>query len=247
MFNGTGELVRHWCDSTLPQNPQKGNTSKTQLTETSQGGRSTPTRPIWKGIKTYCKVSFSHKMIDPPVGYSPVTTVNGRVDHAIGFVPKSRDRNSLKRRFHSLILVVEAKHQSNVVNALPQLVVYLACLRQARLNRQRRDTSVYGVASDGVLFEFVTITHDGVLKMSKRFNAGTRDLAVVLGCLAYVLGRTIETLTSEKMVGQQSDQTADALALAEADTDDAIQVDDNDFLQQPTGEDEGEDSDEGEP
>jgi hypothetical protein len=67
-------------------------------------------------------------------------------------------------------------------NALAQLVVYLACLRQSRrVNRGRSDTSVYGVAIDGLSYVFVTITHGGVLKQSRQFDDCVGVLAVHLG------------------------------------------------------------------
>jgi hypothetical protein len=88
--------------------------------------------------------------------------VSGRVNHGVGIVIRSK--KAPNRLFHSLLLCVEAKSYGSLVNALAQLVVYLACLRQSRINRGRSDTSVYGVATDGLSYVFVTITHEGVLK-----------------------------------------------------------------------------------
>jgi hypothetical protein len=55
------------------------------------------------------------------------------------------------------------------------------------LRAHRTDSSVYGVASDGYLFDFVTIAHDGSVKISKRFDASSRHLLEVLGCLRHIL------------------------------------------------------------
>jgi hypothetical protein len=106
---------------------------------------------------------------------SPAATiVCGRLDYGIGRVLKRRHRLSAedtpKQRFQSLLIVIEAKVQRAVQQAVPELLTYLACLRQTRLRRHRTDTSVYEVASDGYLFIFVMIAHDGVVKLSDCFN-----------------------------------------------------------------------------
>lgn len=112
------------------------------------------------------------------------TTVNGRVDHGIGRVVTSTNP---KQRFQSLLLIVEAKTTINLSRATPQLVVYLGSIHQSRLQRNRRDATVYGVVSDGLLYAFVTITHDGVLKQSRRFGILEGDLETILGCIKYLL------------------------------------------------------------
>ena len=191
-------------------------------------------------------MSFSHKIIPPRTGhFYPATVVNGRVDHGIGIILKSGAKNTPNHRFHSLLLVVEAKFERSVDRALPQLVVYLACLHQSRLRRLRSDASVYGLASDGYVFIFVTISHEGVLKLSKRFDVLQGGLKVVLGCLEYVLEKTASmspTLSPERGGGRPAgvDETADA------DGDDQFLLSDQDYLHPPeeeAGDDEGDTSD----
>ena len=82
---------------------------------------------------------------------------------------------------------MEVKVSRGVDQVLPQLFVYLASLRQARLQRGRSDASVYGAASDGYVFVFVTITYDGTIKLSRRFDITQGDMAMVLGCFKYIL------------------------------------------------------------
>jgi hypothetical protein len=129
------------------------------------------------------------------------TVVYGRVDYGIGI--------RFDRLFYSLLLCVEANFHGNLDNALAQLVVYLACLRQSRVNGRQSDTSVYGVATDGLSYVFVTITREGVLK---QLNVIHGDLSAVLGCLQYVLEMAMSNLTPE------------------ADGDDPINLDDNPYL-----------------
>jgi hypothetical protein len=95
------------------------------------------------------------------------------------------------------------------------------------INRRRSNTSVYGVATDGLSFVFVTITHEGVLKQSKLFSIMHRDLPTVLGCLQYILGMAMSmapNLTAEKGGLKQSDDNR------VVDADDPIDLDDNPYL-----------------
>jgi hypothetical protein len=153
---------------------------------------------------------------------SPATIVSGRVDHGIGRVLKTH--NYPKRRFESLLLAVEAKKAFNLLSALPQLVVYLASIHQSRLSRGRCDASVYGVASDGYSFMFVTITHDGTLRQSKQFKVDGGETRTILGCLKYLLeksGSLSPNATPEKKEdGHQPD----------TDGSDPLSVDDSDYL-----------------
>lgn len=132
------------------------------------------------------------------------TVVTGRLDYGIGRVLKHTAGDAQKqrtRRFQSFLVIVEAKAQRAVNDAIPQLLAYLACLRQSRLRRHRTDASVFGVASDGYLFIFVTITHEGIIKVSKCFDVVAGDTLKVLGCLRYILETTAEmspNVTPEK-------------------------------------------------
>jgi hypothetical protein len=103
----------------------------------------------------------------------------------------SRPMNKPNRRFHSLLLCAEAKIKDNLGSAYGQLVVYLASLRESRINRGKRDCSVYGIATDGLKYVFVTITNDGTLLFSKQFDVEKGDLPVVLGCLRYILEKAV--------------------------------------------------------
>ena len=78
----------------------------------------------------------------------------------------------------------------------------------------RRDCSLYGLASDGRLFVFVMITHEGVLKLSRTFDISRGELETVLGCLRYILKKTVDmkhTASPKREDGQKNsvDGTAD--------------------------------------
>ena len=78
----------------------------------------------------------------------------------------------------------QTEFDRSVDHALAQLIVYLASLRQSRLQRNRLHASVYGLASDGYGFIFVKISHDGTVMLSRRFDIlreGSRMLDVYPG------------------------------------------------------------------
>lgn len=74
---------------------------------------------------------------------------------------------------------------------MPQLVIYLGALRRSRIKQQKSDASVYGVATDGARYMFAMITHAGILKTSEEFSFQQRAVPMVLGCVRYILEKTL--------------------------------------------------------
>ncbi|KAF8538862.1 hypothetical protein BDD12DRAFT_721363, partial [Trichophaea hybrida] len=64
----------------------------------------------------------------------------------------------------------EAKRDGRVDDARGQLLGYMACVRAHRQLMKRRDTDVYGIATDGYMYEFVIIDHEGVVSISERVD-----------------------------------------------------------------------------
>ena len=112
------------------------------------------------------------------------------------------------QRFHSLLLCVESKVDGILANALGQLVVYLGSLRQSRIDRRKNDSSVYGVVTDGFIYIFVTITHEGVLKKSRQFDVNG-ELAIVLGCFRFILEKA-NSMTPNVSPTQGEQEVVDA-------------------------------------
>ena len=172
--------------------------------------------------------------------------VAGRVDRAIGHILNIRVKDIVdqrKRCFYSLLLLVQAKkfdRSLSVDHALDQLIVYLASLRQSRLQRNRLDASVYGLSSDGYLFIFVKITHDGTVMLSRKFDILRKgDMKKVLGCLKHILEVTASK--SPKLMPQRYDGDRDNDKLDESDP--LLNLDDNKFMNSPVdGEDEEDDA-----
>jgi len=165
--------------------------------------------------------------INPESNTDPRTIVSGHIDNAIGCVLKGH--HNFTRRFdsESLLLAVEVNTASNLASAaLPELVVYLASIQQSRLSRRRSDASVYGFVSDVYVFEFVTITHDGMLRQSRRFNALGGDLPMILGCLRFVLAKSALASISSPNVTDDGGS-------------DPVDLDDNEYTRPPRDKDEG--------
>lgn len=82
---------------------------------------------------------------------------------------------------------------------------------QSRINRGKPDSSVYGAATDGLTYVFVSITHEGVLRFSKQFDVMAADLPIILGCLRYILDKAIamSPISSPKTGVQTKNQETD--------------------------------------
>ncbi|KAG2366845.1 hypothetical protein BDR07DRAFT_1352102 [Suillus spraguei] len=143
------------------------------------------TRSSFSDIMVYMDAAFQHSV--PSRSHK---TVFGCVDYAVGHAFLHWEPGNLfsDKRFQSLILIVQAKVGSTVYCIVPQLLVYLACIRQSREARGRSDTTVYGAASNGYFWRFAMITHSGVIKVSQpfsvRYPGGTK---IVLECLVFMI------------------------------------------------------------
>ena len=103
---------------------------------------------------------------------------------------------------------------------------------------------INSLASDGYVFIFMTISHEGVLKLSKRFDVLQEDLKVVLGCLDYVLEKTVNM--SPTLMPEKGSRWQDGVnETVDTDGDNQFLLSDNDFLHPPeeAGDDEGDTSD----
>ena len=178
-------------------------------------------------------MSFTHKVISRTTHPSSNIVVGGRVDHGIGRILETRVKDAVeqrKRRFYSLLLLVEAKFERSASHALDQLIVYLASLHQSRLQRNQLDASVYGLASDGYFFIFVKITHDGTVMLSRQFDIKrTGDMNKVLGCLKHIL--EITASRSPKSTSESNDGDSDTDEVDESDP--QLNLDDNKYMNPP--------------
>jgi hypothetical protein len=216
-----------------PSTSQKGNDVNDAAEKISDRQQRTPS-PC-DDIRIYGEVAFNHQVLTQSktqLASPSRLTVSGRLDYGIGRVIKhaSWAGTQRRRRFQCFLVIVEAKAQFAVGQAIPQLLAYLACLHQSRLQRSRTDASVCGVSSDGYQFIFVTITHDGTVKITRIFDILQGDLAKVLGWLTYMLETT--AAMSHNVTPERNDEKDGE------DLDDAqIDSDDKNYTNPPEDED----------
>ena len=206
-------------------NHQKGN---------NVGNTRSRTPKPFDSIKIHGEVPFTHTLLSTSTLRPSNTVIGGRVDYAIGRILESHAMNATlwpKRLFCSLLLLVQAKVEHGVDQALPQLIVYLASLRQSRIQRQRKDTSVYGIASDGYKFIFVKISNDGTVMLSKRYDIVIGDMMKVLACMKYLLEMTANRSPASSAEKKQCDSNE------EDEYDPPLDLDDNPFTNPPSEED----------
>ena len=92
-------------------------------------------------LRIYGEVTFNHEVL--PRSETPTTSprlsVSGRLDYGIGRVINRAGSAETQRRsrFQCFMVIVQAKAQFAVGLAVPQLLAYLACLRQSRLESDR--------------------------------------------------------------------------------------------------------------
>ncbi|KAG2076007.1 hypothetical protein BDR04DRAFT_812786 [Suillus decipiens] len=143
------------------------------------------TRSSFSDVMVCMDAAFQHTLL-PSQSHR---TIFGCVDYAIGpaFAHWGPDLFP-EKHIQSLILIVQAEFDSTVDLTVPQLLVYLACIRQSREARGRSDTTVHGAASDGYHWKFAMITRSGVIKVSQMFSVaypgGTK---IILECLVFML------------------------------------------------------------
>ncbi|KAA8894540.1 hypothetical protein FN846DRAFT_755643, partial [Sphaerosporella brunnea] len=70
----------------------------------------------------------------------------------------------------------EAKREGDVSRACGQLLGYMACVHASRVAAGRTDTTVYGVATDGFEYRFLSIDPQKVFRMGGLVDLQFGDL-----------------------------------------------------------------------
>ncbi|KAL9120533.1 MAG: hypothetical protein Q9187_002908, partial [Circinaria calcarea] len=88
---------------------------------------------------------------------------NGRADWTIGY-------GKTKSETGSILVVVEAKPLENGVSGLPQLLIYMAAIHEARRLQEKTNQSVFGIVSDGGDFTFAFLDQNKKLYVSQKLQ-----------------------------------------------------------------------------
>ena len=87
--------------------------------------------------------------------------LKGRADWALGY-------GTDKRNTGSLLIIVEAKPAPKASVGMPQMLVYMAAVQEAR--RDRTNKTVFGMLSDGTLYTFACLDNNKRLLISRVFE-----------------------------------------------------------------------------
>ncbi|OBT70506.1 hypothetical protein VE03_00187 [Pseudogymnoascus sp. 23342-1-I1] len=84
----------------------------------------------------------------------------GSADYALYY------ESQAKGSFNTNLVIVEAKKNECADGAVPELVSYLGIVSAARRKQNKANATLYGIASDGVVFRFCRVDNDGVFNRS---------------------------------------------------------------------------------
>ena len=105
---------------------------------------------------------------------------NGRADYIIG--PTSVTRQQVEYSF----AVCEAKIDGAISEAKAQLITYISCVRATRKDLDRTDVRVYGIASDGHIYQFIEIQESGRVRLSRTLHV-VWDLETIVNTITFIL------------------------------------------------------------
>ncbi|EGC46683.1 predicted protein [Histoplasma capsulatum var. duboisii H88] len=75
-------------------------------------------------------------------------TITGRADWCLGY-------GNARGGFESTLIIMEAKKLGTAQSGLPQLIIYLAAVLDARKDSHNMDSAVFGLLTDSSVFQFV--------------------------------------------------------------------------------------------
>ena len=137
----------------------------------------------------------------------------------IGAVPRSR-------LYYSCLIITEANRYGEVDAVRSQLLGCMACVRAHRQRMKRPDLDIFGIATDGYIYQFVNIDKLGTVHLSARWDisASYDNVKKVLWAIVFVLEKTFDMgpLLSPDQPGAQ--ESTEALA------DHILAVDDTSYL-----------------
>jgi hypothetical protein len=130
--------------------------------------------------------------------------ISGIADWTIGYGNRASSDDG------AVLLAVEAKRKEFLLKAQVQLLVYLATIRQLRIQADKKNVMTQGFYSDGEMFRFVCIRNNGTVMMSDMYDIYTRKthLKTVFNFLLGMLNTAAESSpnTSPAKPGPEQDE-----------------------------------------
>ena len=152
-------------------------------------------------VKVYPEVDLTVDVMDPKT--KTTVRVTERADWAFGY----SGRQGIT---HGIFLVaIEAKRDKLFLCGQPQLLTYLAILRELRIRAGKTNTVVQGFYTNGYLYCFMAIDADGEIEESPIYNIRLqRDRKTVFNFMVTILETALKsspTVTPTK-AGEQRDK-----------------------------------------
>ncbi|KAK9326951.1 hypothetical protein V1520DRAFT_350159 [Lipomyces starkeyi] len=99
--------------------------------------------------------------------------ISGRADWTLGYMDE-------KDKLQEMLVVIEAKARGNIGAALPQLLIYLGGIQDARSTAEKTNKTVFGMATDSDQFIFAILQGDRKAFVSKTLDwLDEKDLIVL--------------------------------------------------------------------
>ena len=98
--------------------------------------------------------------------------VAGLADYVFGYCYSPDEASS---ELKSIFVVVEVKKSSTISQGMAQVVLYMAGIQQKKANKAMTVVTVYGVLTDGVRFEFLSLDQSKNLRASRQYNFAYDD------------------------------------------------------------------------
>ncbi|KAF8422269.1 hypothetical protein EV426DRAFT_606746 [Tirmania nivea] len=135
-------------------------------------------------------------------------TYSGRVDYAIGVVNKGAlveveqdGQKALRLPYQCYLLVVEAKRAMDVDGAVAQLFGYMAILHKLRRGSRSNlmAMEIYGIATDGLIYDFLVIDGEGIMKRGPRIDIGEgpEQIQRVVHAMLWILEKELHIMNQK--------------------------------------------------
>ena len=111
--------------------------------------------------------------------------ISGRADWTFGYMDE-------KHKLQEMLVVIEAEAPGNVTAALPQLLVYLAGVQDARLKASKINKTVFGLATDSNTFVLVVLQENKKVFASRQLD-WLEEKELIISFLDKILEDAIES------------------------------------------------------
>ena len=99
--------------------------------------------------------------------------MSGVADYVLGYCHSAT--SGQQQALESIYIVIEAKRRETMAQGIIQGALYLAGIQQDRKRANKIVSTVYGVITDSVQYQFLRLDDEGSLFASKTYSTNFRD------------------------------------------------------------------------